>query len=83
MALDTLRSVLRPPSDVPLDDTERQFLWWRDRTVCIEFHHRRRDWWFRPGMETFGGRVLCTVDRIPTDRRVRDFCVMEMWKTAA
>ncbi len=27
-------------------------------------------------------RMLCTIDRIPADRRIKN-CVMEMWKTAA
>ena len=50
MALDTLRAAVWPPSDVPLDRAGRRLPRWRDRPVCVEFHYRRRDWWFRPGV---------------------------------
>lgn len=71
VALDTLRPALWPPSDVPLAHTGRRLLWERDRTVCAQFHHRRCDRWFRPGLAAAGGCVLCASDTIPFDRWVK------------
>lgn len=77
MALDTLRAAVWAPSDVPLDRAGQRFLRRWDRAVRAEFHPRRRDRRFCPGMEAFGGRVLCAAHRIPPDRGIRDFA---SWK---
>ena len=68
MALDTLRAAVWPPSDVPLDRAGRRLPRWRDRPVCVEFHYRRRDWWFRPGVTADRGGVVCAADSVPADR---------------
>lgn len=62
---------------VPLDRAGQRFLRRWDRAVRAEFHPRRRDRRFCPGMEAFGGRVLCAAHRIPPDRGIRDFA---SWK---
>ena len=78
MALDTLRAAVWPPSDVPLDRAGRRLPGGRDRSVCIELHYRRRDRWFRSGMAADRSGMVCAADGVPAD-----FCVMEIWKTAA
>lgn len=62
MALDTLRTSVWPPSDVPLDRAGRRLPGWRDRPVCIELYYRWCDRWFRPGMASDRGGVVCAAD---------------------
>ena len=68
MALDTPRTAVWPPSDVPLDRTGWWLPGWRDCPVCIELHYRRRDWRFRSGMAADCGSVVCAADGVPADR---------------
>ena len=68
MALDTLRVAVWTPSDVPLDRAGRQLPGWRDRSVCIELHYRRRDRWFRSGMAADRSGMVCAADGVPADR---------------
>ena len=68
MALDTPRTAVWPPSDVPLDRTGWWLPGWRDCPVCIELHYRRRDWRFRSGMAADCGSVVCAADSVPADR---------------
>ena len=82
MALDTLWAAVWTPSDVPLDRAGRRLSGWRDCPVCTELYYRRCDWWFRSGMATDRGGVVCAADGVPADRWMI-FCVMEIWKTAA
>lgn len=67
MALDTLRAAVWPPSDVPLDRAGRRLSGWRDRLVCTELYCRRCDRWFRPGMASDRGGVVCAADGVSTD----------------
>ena len=82
MALDTLRTSVWPPSDVPLDRAGRRVPGWRNRPVRVELHYRRRNRWFRSGVAADRGSVVCAADGVPADCRLI-FCVMEIWKTAA
>ena len=76
MALDTLRTAIWPPSDVPLDRAGRRLHRWRDRLVCVKLHYRRRDWWLRPGMAADRGGVVCAADGVPADSRL----IFASWK---
>ena len=82
VALDTLRAALRPPSDVSLDRAGRRLLRRRDRAVRAELYHRRRDRRLHPGLAAGCGGLICAIDHVPADCRVK-VCVMEIWKTAA
>lgn len=66
MALGTLRSAFRPPSDVPLDRTGRRLLR-RPGTVCAQLHSGWRDWRFRFGLGVDRGGVVCAVDGAAVD----------------
>lgn len=68
MALDTLRAAVWTPSDVPLDRAGRRLPGWRDRPVRVELHYRRRNRWFRSGVATDRGSVVCAADGVPADR---------------
>lgn len=70
MALDTLRTSVWPPSDVPLDRAGWRLPGWRNRPVCIELYYRRRDRWFRSGMAVDCGGVVCAADSVPADCRL-------------
>ena len=70
MALDTLRATVWTPSDVPLDCAWRRFSGWRDRPVRVELHYRRRNRWFRSGVASDRGGVVCAADSVPADCRV-------------
>ena len=70
MPLDTLRAAVRPPSDVPLDRAGRRLPGWRNRPVCIELYYRWCDRWFRSGMASDRGGVVCAADGVPADCRV-------------
>ena len=67
MALDTLRTAVWPPSDVPLDRTGWWLPGWRDCPVCIELYYRRCDRWFRSGMAADRGGVVCAADGVEID----------------
>ena len=67
MALDTLRTSVWTPSDVPLDRVGRRLPGWRDRPVCAELHYRRRDRRFRPGVAADCSGVVCAADGVPAD----------------
>ena len=67
MALDTLRTSVWPPSDVPLDRAGWRLPGWRNRPVYIELYYRRRDRWFRSGMAVDCGGVVYTADGVPAD----------------
>ena len=68
MALDTMRVAVWTPSDVPLDRAGRRLPGWRDRPVRVELHYRRRNRWFRSGVATDRGSVVCAADGVPADR---------------
>ena len=82
MALDTLRTSVWPPSDVPLDRAGRRLHRWRDRLVCVKLHYRRRDRRLCSGVAADRGSVVCAADGVPADCWMIS-CVMEIWKTAA
>ena len=67
MALDTLRAVIWPPSDVPLDRAWRRLPGWRDRPVCIELYYRWCDRRLRAGLAVDRGGVVCTADGVEVD----------------
>lgn len=67
MALDTLRAAVWTPSDVPLDRAGRRLPGWRDRPVCIELYYRWCDRWFRSGMASDRGGVVCAADGVEID----------------
>ena len=81
MALDTLRTSVWPPSDVPLDRAGRRLPGWRDRPVRVELHYRRRDRWFRSGVAADRGSVVCAADRIPNDYQMTHFDLRRMKTT--
>ena len=67
MALDTLLAAVWPPSDVPLDRAGRRLPGWRDRSVRVELHYRRRNRWLRSGVAADRGSVVCAADGVSTD----------------
>ena len=69
MALDSLRSALRHPSDAPLGYARRQLLWWRNRCVRAQLYSGRCDRRFRPGLAPAGGDMVYDVDNLPTNHR--------------
>ena len=78
MALDSLRSALRHPSDALLGYARRQLLWWRNRCVRTQFHFGRCDRRLRSGMAADCGGVLCAADCIPADRRIILYEILAM-----
>ena len=68
MALDTLRTAVWPPSDVPLDRAGRRLSGWRDCPVCTELHSGRDHRRFCSGLAADRGSVVCVPDGVPADR---------------
>ena len=67
MALDTLRTAVWPPSDVPLDRAGRRLSGWRDCPVCTELHSGRDHRRFCSGLAADRGGVVCAADCVPAD----------------
>ena len=67
MALDTLRSAVRSPSDVPLDRAGRRLSGRRYCPVRAELHYRRRDRRFCFDLAADRGGVVCAADGVETD----------------
>ena len=68
MALDTLRTAVWTPSDVPLDRAGRRLPGWRNRPVRAELHPGRDHRRFRSVLAADRGGLVCTADDIPADR---------------
>ncbi len=68
MALDTLRTSVWLPSDVPLDRAGWRLPGWRDRPVRAEFHSGRDYRRLRVGLAVDRGGVVCAADGVPADR---------------
>ena len=67
VALDTLRSAVWPPSDVPLDRAGRRLPGWRNRPVCTEFYYWWRDRRFRSDVAVDCGGMVCATDGMAAD----------------
>ena len=70
MALDSLRSALRHPSDAPLGHVGRQLLWWRNRCVRAQLYSGRCDRRLRSDMAADCGGMVYTADILPADHRI-------------
>lgn len=70
MALDTIQSVVWPPSDTPLEHAGWQLPGRRNRLVCTELHYRWCDRCFRFGLAADRDGVLCAADGVEIDCKI-------------
>ena len=71
MALDSLRSALRHPSDTPLGYARRKLLWRRNRHFCAQLYSGRCDRRLRSGVAADRGGMVCAIDSLPSSYCIR------------
>ena len=71
-----------------LDRAGRRLLRRRDRAVRAELYHRRRDRRIHPGLAPGRGGLICAIDHVPADCRIKSMrhgnvenCRLRRWKT--